>query len=60
MQKNFDVIIEKDQDGFYIATVPALKGCHTQAKSLDTLTERVKEVIELCLESKKIIYRSIL
>ena len=53
MQKFFDVIIEKDQDGFYIATVPALKGCHTQAKSLDTLMERVKEVIELCLESIK-------
>ncbi len=53
MQKNFDVIIEKDQDGFYIATVPALKGCHTQAKSLDTLMERIKEVIELCLETQE-------
>jgi predicted RNase H-like HicB family nuclease len=53
MQKNFDVIIEKDQDGFYIATVPALKGCYTQAKSLDTLMERVKEVIELCLETEE-------
>jgi predicted RNase H-like HicB family nuclease len=30
MQKNFDVVIEKDKDGFYIATVPALKGCYTQ------------------------------
>jgi len=51
MQKNFDVVIERGPDGFYIATVPALKGCYTQAKSLDVLMERVKEVIELCLEA---------
>ncbi|MBF0232607.1 MAG: type II toxin-antitoxin system HicB family antitoxin, partial [Desulfamplus sp.] len=37
-------------DGYYVASVPALKGCHTQAKSLDTLMERIKEAIELCLE----------
>ena len=54
MQKNFDVVIEKDPDGFYIATVPALKSCYTQAKSLDVLMERVKEVIELCLETGEI------
>ncbi len=48
--KEFSVIIEKDEDGFFIASVPALRGCHTQAKSLDTLIKRVKEAIELCLE----------
>lgn len=48
----FNVIIEKDLDGFYVATVPELKGCHTQAKSLDELNERIKEVIELCLEEQ--------
>jgi predicted RNase H-like HicB family nuclease len=50
MQKDFNVIIEKDSDGYYIASVPELKGCHTQAKSLDELMERIKEAIELCLE----------
>ena len=50
MKKDFNVIIEKDEHGFYIASVPALKGCHTQAKSLDTLIERTEEIIELCLE----------
>lgn len=50
MKKDFNVIIEKDEDGFYIASVPTLKGCHTQAKSLDVLMERTEEVIELCLE----------
>jgi predicted RNase H-like HicB family nuclease len=50
MMKQFDVIIEKDSEGYFIASVPALKGCHTQAKSLDVLMERIKEAIELCLE----------
>jgi len=46
----FDVIIERDEEGYFIASVPALPGCHTQAKSLDVLMERIREVIELCLE----------
>ncbi|MCL4537517.1 MAG: type II toxin-antitoxin system HicB family antitoxin [Nitrospirae bacterium] len=50
MTKEFTVIIEQDEEGYYIAEVPELKGCHTQAKSLDTLMERIKEAIQLCLE----------
>ena len=50
MAKEFTVIIEQDEEGYYIAEVPELKGCHTQAKSLDTLMERIKEAIRLCLE----------
>jgi predicted RNase H-like HicB family nuclease len=46
----FNVVIEKDADGYFVASVPALRGCHTQAKSLDILMKRVKEAIELCLE----------
>ena len=53
MNRNYDVIIEKDVDGFYIATVPEIPGCHTQAKSLDELMQRTKEVVELCLEVQK-------
>lgn len=48
----FPVLIEQDEDGIYVATVPALKGCHTQAKSLDELEKRIREAIELCLEVK--------
>ncbi len=48
--RKFTVLIEKDEGGYYFATVPALRGCHTQAKSLDALMKRVREVIELCLE----------
>jgi predicted RNase H-like HicB family nuclease len=50
MNHRFDVIIEKDSEGYFVASVPALPGCHTQAKSLDTLMERVREAIELCIE----------
>jgi predicted RNase H-like HicB family nuclease len=50
MTHRFDVIIEKDSEGFFVASVPALPGCHTQAKSLDALMERVREAVGLCLE----------
>lgn len=50
MQKQFDVVIERDCEGFYVASVPQLHGCHTQARSLDEVMERIREAIELCLE----------
>jgi len=50
MTRQFDVVVEKDSEGYFVATVPALPGCHTQAKSLDELMSRIKEAIELCLE----------
>ena len=50
MKREFNVIIERDNEGYYIASVPELRGCHTQAKSLDTLMSRIREVIDLCLE----------
>jgi len=50
MKKEFSVVIERDSEGYYVASVPALHGCHTQAKSLDQVMERIREAIELCLE----------
>lgn len=50
MTREFSVIIERDREGYYVASVPELRGCHTQAKSLDKLMERIKEAIALCLE----------
>ena len=49
MRHEFNVLIEKDEDGYFVASVTALRGCHTQAKSLDILMKRVQEAIELCL-----------
>ena len=50
MRRDFNVIIERDADGYFVASVPSLPGCHTQAKSLDELMERIREAIALCLE----------
>ena len=50
MKKEFTVVIEKDEDNWFIGTVPQLKGCHTQAKSLDELMKRMGEAVRLCLE----------
>ena len=47
------VLIEEDGDGMLVASVPALKGCHTQAKSLSVLIERVKEAIKLCIKVER-------
>ena len=52
MSRDFSVIIERDAEGFYVATVPEVRGCHTQARSLDELMGRVKEAIQLCLEAE--------
>lgn len=51
MIREFDVVVEKDPDGYYVASVPALRGCHTQARSLDKLMERVQEAIALCISA---------
>jgi len=49
--RKFTVVIERDEEGYYVATVPTRRGCHTQAKTLDTLMKRVREAIEVCLDS---------
>jgi len=48
--RQFDVVIERDEEGYYVASVPQIPGCHTQARSLDEVIERIREAIELCLE----------
>jgi predicted RNase H-like HicB family nuclease len=51
-KREFSVVVERDEDGYYVASVPELPGCHTQARSLDKLMERIREAIALCLEVK--------
>ncbi|MBI2232570.1 MAG: type II toxin-antitoxin system HicB family antitoxin [Candidatus Aenigmarchaeota archaeon] len=53
MSKEFNVIIEKGEDGYLISEVMELPGCHTQAKTLDMLMKRTREAISLYLKSKK-------
>jgi predicted RNase H-like HicB family nuclease len=50
MKREFNILIEEDENGVFVASVPELRGCHTQASSLDELMVRIREAIELCLE----------
>jgi predicted RNase H-like HicB family nuclease len=50
MDREFTVVVERGEDGFYVASVPQLPGCHTEARSLDELMERAKEAIALYVE----------
>ena len=52
--REFYVVIEKDEDGFYVGEVPQLRACYTQGRSLDELMENIKAVIKLCLEEEDI------
>ena len=47
--RRFTVVIEQDEDGYYVATVPSLPSCYTQARTLEELAPRIREVIALCL-----------
>ena len=50
MPRQFDVVIERDAARYYVASVPQIPACRTQARSLDEVTARIREAIELCLE----------
>lgn len=50
---NFRVIIEQDEDGVFVASVPAIPGCHTQGYSYEETIKNIKEAMELCLEVAK-------
>ena len=52
MSRDFSVVVERDEDGFYVASVPALPGCHSQVRSLDELMERIREAIALHIEDR--------
>lgn len=50
MSRDYNVVIERDEDGWYVGSVPTLRGCHTQARSLDELMVRIREAIALFRE----------
>ena len=50
--QRFTVLIERGEDGYLVASVPALKGCYTQARTIEDLMPRVEEAIALCLETQ--------
>ena len=52
MSSEFYVVIEKDEDGFFVGEVPQLKACYAQGKTIDELMANMKEVIALALEEQ--------
>ena len=52
MAKDFYVVIERDEDGYYVGEVPALKGCYSQGRTVDELLLNMREVIEMTLEDE--------
>lgn len=50
MKNEYTILIEKDEDGYYVGSVPMLPGCHSHARSLDQLMERMEEAITLWLD----------
>lgn len=57
MSLEYLVLIEEDEDGMLVASVPSIQGCHTQAKTLDELLKRVKEAIRACVKSEKVVHK---
>lgn len=53
MRRAYHVLVEKDEDGYYVSSVPQLPGCHTQARTLDELMKRTREAVELYLEAER-------
>jgi len=49
-EKSFTILIERDEDGYYVAEVAELPGCHTQAKDIEELMKRIREAIQLYIE----------
>lgn len=52
MNRTFNVVIERDEEGWLVGSVPELPGCHTQARTRDELRERIVEAIQLYLEAE--------
>ena len=55
MAREFYVVVEKDEDGFYVGEVPHLRACYSQGRTLDELMANIREVIQLCLEDEDIV-----
>ncbi len=50
---NLPIVVEKDEDGFYVVECPVFSGCYTQGKTLDEALKNIREVIDICLEEKE-------
>ena len=54
LKREFYMIVERDEDGFFVGEVPQLKACYSQGRTLDELNHNIREVIEMCLEEEEV------
>ena len=47
------IIVEIDEDGYYIVSCPLFKGCHSYGETIDEAMANIREVIDMCLEETK-------
>jgi predicted RNase H-like HicB family nuclease len=55
----FTVVVEKDEDGLYVASVPLLQGCYTQGETYEEAMENIKDAIKLHIEARRALRESI-
>jgi predicted RNase H-like HicB family nuclease len=58
-KRTFQVIVEQDEEGYFVAECPALEACYTQGRTFEEVVENIKDVIALCLEEYKSTNRKI-
>ena len=51
--RNYQVVIEQDEDGFFVAEVPGVRACYAQGKTFEEAIKNIKDVLEMCLEEMK-------
>jgi predicted RNase H-like HicB family nuclease len=49
----FNIVIEQDEDGVYVAECPALKGCYSQGATIEEALENIKDAIRLHIEARQ-------
>ncbi|MCF6331666.1 MAG: type II toxin-antitoxin system HicB family antitoxin [Draconibacterium sp.] len=47
------IIVEQDEDDFYIVSCPVFKGCHSYGKTIEEALDNIQEVIQMCVDEEK-------
>ncbi|OFX59577.1 MAG: hypothetical protein A2046_04160 [Bacteroidetes bacterium GWA2_30_7] len=47
------ILVEQDEDNYYIVSCPVYKGCHSYGKTIDEALENIVEVIQICIDEEK-------
>jgi predicted RNase H-like HicB family nuclease len=51
--KGYDVVYERDEDGWWVASIPAVPGCHTQGRSIGQARDRIREALSLFVKGAR-------